>query len=275
MPDENLVANHYTHGALLSAIHNAIGKLGKTTTNVTIDELSSVDEFHVGGRVATRHFLDQLEIETGHHILDVGCGIGGASRFAACTYGCRVTGVDLTQEYVQTGRTLCEWLNLHERITLEVSNATSLPVSEQVFDRAFMLHVGMNITDKQALATELYRVLKPGAKVGIYDVMRMSDGDITFPVPWAADADGSALSTSDDYKAALHSAGFSVLSERNRREFAIDFFAQMKAKMMKSSGPPPLGLHLLMGDTAQQKIKNMVDNIARSIIAPVEIIACK
>jgi ubiquinone/menaquinone biosynthesis C-methylase UbiE len=272
---KNLVESHYTHGELLNTIRNGISKLGKTTADVTIDDLGPVDEFHIGGRVATGHFLDQLDIDANHHILDAGCGLGGASRFAAYTYGCRVTGIDLTQEYVQTGNELSRWLKLDDRITLEVSNATAPPFSEQTFDRAFMLHVGMNITDKQTLAMELYRVLKPGAKIGIYDIMRMSDEDITFPVPWAPHAEGSSLSTVDEYKAALQSAGFSVISEQNRREFAVEFFAQLKATSQKASGPPPLGLHLLMGPTAPEKIKNMIDNIARNIIAPVEVIAQK
>jgi len=275
MPNEHQVASHYTHGALLKTLCNGLGKLGKTTTEVTIDDLGPVDEFHIGGRVATRHFLDQLDIDASHQILDVGCGIGGASRFAAYTYGCRVTGIDLTHEYVQTGNELCKWVNLNDHITLEVSNATALPFLEQTFDRAFMLHVGMNITEKQKLATEIYRVLKPGGKVGIYDVMRIQDGDIAFPVPWATDADGSSLSTVGEYKAALQSAGFHVTSEQNRREFAVDFFAQLKAKTANASASPPLGLHLLMGGTAPEKIKNMVDNIARNIIAPVEVVAQK
>ena len=100
MPDDCLIANHYTHGSLLNAIANGVEKSGKTIDSVHIGDLGPVDEFHIGGRVATESFLDQLDIDAAHHVLDVGCGLGGSSRFAAQRYGCRVTGVDLTQEYV-------------------------------------------------------------------------------------------------------------------------------------------------------------------------------
>lgn len=275
MPDDQLVANHYTHGGLLKAIGEGIAKLGKTVTSVDIEDLAPVDEFHIGGRVATQGFLDQLDIGPGHHVLDVGCGLGGGSRFAAHTYGCRVTGVDLTPEYVETGNVLCSWVGLGDRITLQVGNATALPHPDGVFDRAYMLHVGMNIADKDLLMSELHRVVQPGAKVGIYDVMRVNDGDLTFPVPWAAQPEGSSLASVAAYQAALERSGFNVIAQRNRRDFALEFFAQLQAKVASAGGPPALGLHILMGSTAGLKVKNMIENISRNIIAPVEMVAEK
>ena len=183
MPDENLVASHYTNVGLIGAIRDGVARLGNNIADVTIDDLGPVDEFHIGGRVATQNFLDQLDIDTGHHVLDVGCGLGGGSRFAAHAYGCRVTGVDLTREYVETGNELCDWIGLSDRIDLEVANATALPLPDEEFDRAFMLHVGMNIANKELLAAELHRVLRPGSRFGIYDVMQVNDGNLTFPVP--------------------------------------------------------------------------------------------
>lgn len=275
MPNEKLVANHYTHGGLLKAIRDGVAKLGKSTTSVNIDDLGPVDEFHIGGRVATQSFLDQLDIGASHHVLDVGCGLGGASRFAAQTYGCRMTGVDLTHEYVETGNVLCTWVGLSDQITLQVANATALPHPNEAFDRAYMLHVGMNIADKELLISELYRVVRPGAKVGIYDVMRVSDGDLTFPVPWATEPEGSSVASVPTYKAALERSGFNIIAERNRRDFALEFFAQLQANVASAKGPPPLGPHILMGSTAPMKVKNMIENISRNIIAPVEIVAEK
>lgn len=275
MPDELLIANHYTHGELLQAVSDGIAKLGKTIANVNIDDLGPVDEFHIGGRVATQSFLDQLDIGANHHVLDVGCGLGGGSRFAAHTYGCRMTGVDLTPEYVETGNVLCSWVGLNDKITLQVGNATALPHPDETFDRAYMLHVGMNIADKERLISELYRVVRPGAKVGIYDVMRVNDGDLAFPVPWAEEPAGSSVASVPTYKAALERCGFTIIAERNRRDFALEFFAQLQAKVASAKSPPPLGLHILMGSTAPMKVKNMVENISRNIIAPVEIVVEK
>jgi cyclopropane fatty-acyl-phospholipid synthase-like methyltransferase len=65
-----------------------------------------VDEFHIGGRTATKSFLDTLSIGKNEYVLDVGCGIGGTSRFVAHTYECRVAGVDLMKEFIETGTIL-------------------------------------------------------------------------------------------------------------------------------------------------------------------------
>ncbi|MCB1747519.1 MAG: methyltransferase domain-containing protein [Gammaproteobacteria bacterium] len=275
MPDRDLVSAHYTHGRLVDAIAEGVAQLGKTIETVTVEDLGPVDEFHVGGRVATEAFLDQLDIGAEHHVLDVGCGLGGASRFAAARYGCRVTGVDLTPEYVATGNTLCSWVGLGDRVTLEVGDATALKQENDSFDRAFVMHVGMNIADKTALTAELFRVLRPGGLAGIYDVMLSGDGALSYPVPWAASAAGSALATPLDYRTALEAAGFRVVAERNRRDFAVEFFARLKARAEGAGGPPPLGIHLLMGDTAPLKVRNMIENIARDRIAPVELVAEK
>jgi SAM-dependent methyltransferase len=275
VPDSNLVANHYTHGSLIDAIRDGIQKLGKTTDSVHIDDLGPVDEFHIGGRVATESFLDQLNINAAHHVLDVGCGLGGGSRLAAQKYGCRVTGVDLTREYVETGNMLCSWVGLGDNICLEVEDATILPHANETFDRAYMLHVGMNIADKEALAAELHRVMRPGGRVGIYDVMKIGDGDLAFPVPWATEPAGSSVAPPTAYKSALEGAGFNIIAERNRREFALEFFAQLQSKAASAGGPPPLGLHILMGSTAPVKVKNMIENVSRNLIAPVEIVAEK
>ena len=275
MPDTDFVSDHYTHGSLVKAIQDGIQRLGKTTDTVDIHDLGPVDEFHIGGRIATGNFLDQLDIGPEQHVLDVGCGLGGGSRYAAHKYGCQVTGVDLTPEYVETGNILCSWVGLSEKVLLTVANATTLPHADESFDCAYMLHVGMNIADKKSLASELHRIIRPGGKIGIYDVMKIGDGEIAFPVPWASEPSGSSVASPSTYRFELEEAGFSVIAERNRRDFALDFFAQLQAKSASAEGPPALGLHILMGNSAPMKVNNMIDNISRGLIAPVELVAEK
>ncbi|NKB58098.1 MAG: methyltransferase domain-containing protein [Alphaproteobacteria bacterium] len=275
MPDLDSLATHYTHGRLLKAIEEGVVKLGKTPDTVAVEDLGPVDEFHIGGRIATEIFLDQLALTPDNHVLDVGCGLGGASRFAAQKYDCRVTGVDLTPEFVETGAALCAWVGLTDRVTSEQGDATATSFADGNFDKAYMLHVGMNIADKAGLSRELYRVLKPGGQLGIYDIMRVGAGDLSYPLPWATAPEDSAVGSPDDYKAALQAAGFAVTAERNRREFALDFLGRLKTAAANAIGAPPLGLHIVMGKTAPVKIGNMAENISNNRIAPVELIAEK
>ncbi len=275
MPAQQEIAAHYTHGNLTAAIRDGIEKLGKTIDSVTVDDLAPVDEFHIGGRQASEHFLDQLELTPEKHVLDIGCGLGGPARFVANRYRCRVDGIDLTAEYVVTGQAICKWVGLQDRISLHRGSALSLPFADRNFDGAYMLHVGMNIEDKAKLASEVGRVLRPGALFGIYDVMKTGPGELTFPVPWATTASSSAVAEPGQYRSALQAAGFAVIAEHNRRDFALTFFEQLRARTLAAGGPPPLGLQILMGGNAPDKIQNMSRNISEGLIAPVEMIARK
>jgi SAM-dependent methyltransferase len=275
MTDTGMIADHYAHGELLDAIRAAVEQLEKSPDTITIEDLAPVDEFHIGGRVATESLFEHAPIAPGEHVLDIGCGLGGASRFVASRYGCRVTGIDLTREYVDTGTVLNAWVGLADAITLERGDALHSAYPAGAFDKAYMLHVGMNIGDKARLASEIHRMLKPGGMLAIYDVMRVGDGDILFPVPWATTAAESTVSTPEEYRRALRAAGFHVTFERNRHDFAMEFFAGLRAATAGADGPPPLGLHLLMGSTGPAKVDNMIANISRNLVAPVEMIAAR
>ncbi len=275
MPAQQDISSHYTHGNLVAAIRSGVESLGKTIDSVTVDDLAPVDEFHIGGRQASEDFLGQLDLSPERHVLDVGCGLGGAARFVASWYGCRVTGIDLTPEYVDTARVLCSWVGLENRISLHQGSALAMPFADSAFDRAYMLHVGINIDDKARLCSEVCRVLRSHSLFGIYDVMKIGDGELTYPVPWATTATSSAVAKPAQYREALQAAGFSVIAERNRRDFALAFFDQLRAKTAAAGGPPPLGLHILMGRNTPDKVQNMIQNISNDRIAPVELIARK
>jgi SAM-dependent methyltransferase len=275
MAEKRTVADHYGHGQLLDGILDGIAKIGKTPETITIDDLAAVDEFHIGGRQATADFVKQFGLSASDHVLDVGCGIGGSSRHVAESHNCRVTGIDLTPEFVETGKILCGWVGMDDRISLHQGSALETGFDADGFDAAYMLHVGMNIADKTTLCAEVARVLRPDGVFGIFDVMKTNDEPLTFPVPWASVPDLSAVSNPETYKSALTDAGFEITAERDRRDFALDFFAQTQKQMAGASGPPALGLQITMGKDAPVKIKNMVQNITAGRIAPVEIIARK
>ena len=275
MSTETRVADHYTQGSLIVAIRQGLEKLGKTPQTATIEDLAPVDEFHIGGRHASDVFLSQLGITAASRVLDVGCGLGGACRFTASRFGAGITGIDLTAEYVETGRALNRWVGLDAGIDLHLGSALAMPFADASFDVAYMLHVGMNIADKEGLAREVARVLRPGGLFGIYDVMRAGEGDLAFPVPWAATPETSALDTPAAYRAAFEAAGFKVMHECGRRDFAVEHFDKLAARMKAAGGPPPLGQHLLMGKLRPEMVKNMIANISGGIIEPVEMIGVK
>jgi ubiquinone/menaquinone biosynthesis C-methylase UbiE len=268
---EQSVSQHYTHGSLADTILQALTTAGKDINRLEPADLAPVDEFHIGGRQATIDFAEQMGLTPGMQLLDIGCGLGGASRYFAHERGCQVTGIDVTAEYVTVAETLAQRVGLAGRVSYHLGSGLSLPFAAGSFDAAYMLHVGMNIAEKAVLFAEIRRVLRPRSIFGIYDVMREAEGELTFPVPWAATVEMSFVDRAGTYRRLLQSCGFAIEEERSRRDFAIGFFRKMREQVAQS-GPPPLGLHILMGPTAQQKVTNMIANLERGLIAPTEII---
>jgi len=271
MEVEQAVARHYAHGSLEETILAALAAAGKDVNHLTPRDLAPVDEFHVGGRPATVAFAEQLEVRPGMRLLDIGCGLGGAARYFANEHGCQVSGIDLSLEYVNVANALAARVGLDERVSCEQGSALALPFEPGGFDAACMLHVGMNIEDKAKLFAEVRRVLRPAGRFGIYDVMRLAAGDLSYPVPWASGPESSFVADAASYRRLLEAAGFEVLKERDRRDFALEVFAQMRARGA-AAGPGPLGLHIVMGASAGQKVKNMIGDISSGLIAPTEMI---
>jgi hypothetical protein len=129
----------------------------------------------------------------------------------------------------------------------------------------------MNIPDKEGLFREARRVLRDGGTYAVYDVMKIGEGTLTYPVPWAETEDLSALTTPEVYRAAAKRAGFVLEAEEDRSAIALEFFARIQAQGAGAT-PPPLGLHTLMGPTVKQKLANMITAIRAGTIGPVQMI---
>lgn len=271
---EAKVSTHYTHGNLLEAVQAGLKALKAGTPAEIIEVLAAIDEFHMGGRVATTALVEAMDLNSESHVLDIGCGLGGTARYITSAHGAQVTGVDLTEEYIKTGSALNEALGLAGQITLQTASATDMPFPPESFTHAAMLHVGMNIEDKPAVFHHAYRALRPGGCFAIYDVMQLNSGSVQYPVAWAENEDTSFLATPEKYTDLLQAAGFGVDPPVSKADLALTFFERIKTRI-QTEGPPPLGLHILMGTNAKDKLGNMHANVQSGAIAPVQIIARK
>ena len=270
MADANSLIDHYRNGDLLGRVVEAIDASGLSTESLTVDDLALFDEFHVGGRAMTARICARLEIAGGHRVLDIGSGVGGPARHIAATTGARVLGVDLTPDFVEVATSLTLWTGLSDTVRFEVGDVQDLDLEGGSFDRATLFHVGMNVSDKTALFAAVHRLLKPGGRFAVYDIMRVGDGDIAYPMPWAADASMSFVSTPDSYASAALDAGFGIFHQLDHRQNAMAFFEAQQERQAETGGPPPLGLQLVMGETTQQKLSHLVAAISTGVLAPVE-----
>ena len=280
MSSEVKVAGHYGRGRLEESILAAVAREGKDPENLTAGDLAAVDEFHVGGLEATQELAAHMELRTALRLLDVGSGIGGPARYFAGEHGCRVTGIDLTNDFVRAAESLTGRTKLDGLAKFQQGSALAMPFERDTFDGAYMIHVGMNIADKAGIFREVRRVVKAGGLFTIFDIMSTGDrraGDgraleaaIRYPVPWALSGETSFVGSRDEYREPLQKAGFEIVQERGRAAFGIEFTERVMA-WMAQGGPPALGLHLLMGEKTPLMIKNILAMMKEGVLEPVEL----
>src|SRR3984893_880438 len=270
MSTEAKVAGHYGRGRLEEMILAAVAHEGKDPEKLTAGDLAAVDEFHVGGLQAPQESPKHMELRARLRLLDVGSGLGGPARYFAAEHGCAVTGIDLTEEFVRVATSLTKRTKLDGLVEFRQGSALQVPFAADTFDRAYMIHVGMNIADKPGIFREVRRVLKPTGLFTIFDIMRTANGPIRYPVPWALSEETSFVATAKDYRDALQNAGFRIAQERGRGAFSIEFTERMLARLAQG-GPPALGLHLLMGEETPIMVRNILAMMKEGILEPVEL----
>lgn len=268
------IDEHYGRGGLLDAILNALEKLGKDLNELVPSDLAMVDEFHIRGREATVELANRASLKRGLRVLDVGSGLGGSTRYLASEHQCRATGIDLTKEYVDVANALAELVGLKGVVEFHQSSALEMPFAEDSFDVVWTEHVQMNIADKRAFYKEIARVLAPGGRLLFHDIFQGAGGPPHYPVPWAEDSSISFLTLPETVRRILEELGFDILDWEDKTQHSLDWFAAT-AEKIEQSGPPPLGIHLLMGDTARNKLKNVIANLKEARIVVVQALAEK
>lgn len=277
LPDaqDGNIQGHYGRAGLEETILAALQAAGKDLHNLKLEDLAPIDEFHIRGREATRELASRIELNSRHKVLDVGSGVGGASRYLASEYGCQVVGLDLTEEYCRVARSLAERLGLAPYVTYRQGSALDMPFEDRSFDVVWTQHAVMNIADKRKLYSEIARVLRPKGRFAMYDVLAGPVSPVHYPVPWATEPSISFLSTPAELRGLLEASGLNVLDWRDTSELGRAWFKAVAAKLQQQGPAPALGLHVLMGPDFRAMAQNQVLNLNENRIVLIECVAQK
>ena len=249
------VTAHYGSAGLAERILVAAAEAG--VTSLSPETLAPVDEFHTGGIGSTRQLAEFAGLKAGESVLDIGCGIGGPSRLLAAEFGCTVTGIDLTPEFIEAANVLTERCGLSKQVTFDTGNALDLPYRDGTFDVAWTQHVVMNIQDRAKFYSEAARVLKPGGRLVFFDLL-LADRtrDLEYPLPWARTADISFLYTPEETRTFLADAGL-------REEAWVDVTDQAVHALRQQGAPAgPFSLQLVMGEDMGERVQNVGRQVA-------------
>jgi len=250
------VRDHYHATGLTDRLKIALAVFGPEDQQLTPQQLGALDQFHTRGLAATAELAKLAGITADMAVLDVGSGVGGPARFLAATYGCRVTGIDLSEPFVDAALYLTRRTGQSEQVSFRAASALDLPFDGSRFDAVLLQHVAMNIAERARLYREIRRVLKPSGRFATFDVVA-NGSEPYYPVPWARTSTTSFLLTADATREAIEQAGFRTLASQNDTEAAKAWFTQLRA-----SGPPPSpNLGVVMGPDFAQLSTNLARNL--------------
>lgn len=257
MPHLNeTIQSHYLKENLYEDIISRLQEMDLDLDNISRSEISGVDEFHVRGAAVSKELAETVDLNN-KSVLDIGCGLGGPCRMLAEEYDCSATGLDLCSEYIRTATKLSKLVKLEDKTSFVQGDAVNLPFPDDSFDVVWTQHVQMNVPDKERFYSEVRRVLNSGGYFLYYEILKKNDEEVDYPMPWASSSDQSFLFRNKDMANILSDLGFNKISSKDQTRAGIEFFEGMVAKL-KASGPPKIGLNVLMGETTKPKLLNLL-----------------
>jgi len=171
------------------------------------------------------YFFDLAELSEGESVIDLGSGSGMDLFFAAVRVGSSgtVVGVDFTVEQLEKARRMADQAGFAQ-VELREGRIEQLPIEDASCDCVISNGVINLAPEKAAVFTEAARVLKPGGRLAIADIVseqQMKESIVCDADLWASCIGGAAQQ--DAYREVIEGAGLRIEEIRdNPYEFISD-----------------------------------------------------
>ncbi len=166
-------------------------------------------------------------------VLDIGCGTGGPSIALASDMGARVIGIDIEPQLLDRARMLAEQAGVADRIEFRQVTPGPLAFEDDSFDVVFSKDALIHIPDKQALYTDIMRVLKPGGALAASDWLsgETADDDAAFQHYLSLVPLDYTMATAEQTAEVMRQAGFERVETRDRNAWYAELAPQEVARI--------------------------------------------
>jgi SAM-dependent methyltransferase len=261
-----LVQDHYRATAIVDRILAAVPWAATDATPLTPEQLFPFDQLHGRELLATRDHATKLNPPTDACLLDIGSGIGGPARYFASVFGCRVSGVDLTPQFVTAATELTRLTGLDDKADFVEADAADMPFEAGTFDHAYCFYVGMNLPDTPAVLRECFRVLKPGGTL-LWTEVTSGSGQPHYPLPWAREASGSHVELVETLVRYFGDAGFEVLSVDDETDAHVELARRMKAAGVNPTADQRQANEVVLGPDFVERRGNYIRSLSEGALA--------
>jgi phosphoethanolamine N-methyltransferase len=161
-----------------------------------------------GGEGNIANMVEGLNLQ-GKRVLDIGCGIGGPAFVLASKYGANVVGIDIEPQLVEQAKLRAEGMGLSSQCEFITVKPGPFSFPDDSFDVVFSSGTIMTIEGKTDVFAEIFRILKPGGILTVYDWTK-TDGDYSDDMLYWFKMERITydMKTFSEYEALLQGAGF-------------------------------------------------------------------